>query len=136
MCEGSGGRYAVLEHTADLKLRACGDSFAATLSHLAEGLFAILFTAAPAGKTESRECIIDAWDYQSLVVNFLNELIYQIEEELIQPTGVSILAVKDDSLTFSLNWQKAQEPPAYEIKAATYHDLVVEDTIIEVVFDL
>ncbi len=136
MIDSDRDHYTLLEHTADVKIRARGDSFALTLRHLAGGLFDILYDAAPAGEKNRRTLSVEAWDRASLVVNFLNELLYWIEEELIHPTAVNVLAVSDRGLTFILEWQEAQTPPAYEIKAATYHDLVVEDHLIEVVFDL
>ena len=134
--DDSRSQYTILEHTADLKLRARGENFPDTLTHLVGGLLDILFETAPQGSRKSQRLVIEAWDRQSLVVNFLNELLYLVEEDHIRPTGIRMIEVKDHGLTATLEWQKLQELPAYDIKAATYHDLVVEDDIIEVIFDL
>ncbi|MEW6523571.1 MAG: archease [Bacillota bacterium] len=131
-----GEAFTLLDHTADVKVRATGPNFGATLANVARGMLAVLYDSLSAHFEFHRELEITGYDRASLVVSFLNEILYTLESEGLVPVEFSAVRVDGHALVTTVGWGRPSGPALREIKAATYHDLKVTDTVMEVVFDL
>jgi SHS2 domain-containing protein len=120
--------YAELDHTADLCLRATGDDLPGLFAHAAQGLFALLrCQAGEARQPVSRRIALQADDLESLLVDWLNELLYLAERhhEAYERFEVTLLdAQRLDALALGWDQQRAGRC----VKAATFFGLSVSQT--------
>ncbi len=114
--------YEVLEHKADLKIRAFGKTkeelFQNTLLAMIENMKPEL--KKPEEKTK-REIKIKSLDPLSLLVDFLNEVLYltQVNKEIY---NIKFQKITDNEIEGELIGQKV-ERFGEDIKAVTHHDL-------------
>ena len=66
-----------------------------------------------------------ATDVESLLVNWLNEMLYLHEVTGIVPQEVTVQAITPQSIQTLVAGRKASEPAELQIKAVTYHQLSV-----------
>jgi SHS2 domain-containing protein len=128
--------YELVEHTADVKLRARGRSLGETMANAAFGLAALVLEVAPSAAQFERHISVSADDLPSLVVSFLNEVLFVLESEGLVPAQFRDVTVAGCTFSATVKWSRAAGPPVREVKAATYHDLKVGPDLIEVVLDL
>lgn len=138
-------QYENLEHTADLKIKSYGKTKEEVFINMAKGMFANISEPKNLIKKKSvkREIELKANDLASLLVDFLNQLIYlsDVYNEIYFDYDISIWHVTNN------HWQLEDTVKGYkskgfklEIKAATYNDLKLEEQggnwVAEVVFDI
>lgn len=94
-------------------------------------------------KTRSWEVSTEGQDIEDILVSFLNEQIFLYESEELVPAAVRTLKVQGEQGAFRLRalfegclLSEMPALPERHIKAATYHDLVVEPDLIEVTLDV
>ncbi|MFN4071135.1 MAG: archease [Thermus caldifontis] len=119
-----------LDHTADvgfaLEARSLEDLFQAAL----KGLLQVMFLYPPEGGSRRRRLSLEAEDLETLLVRFLNELIYLIQTKGFVP-GKAGVRVKGEAggyrLTATLWGEPFQEAFGFqgEVKSATFHGLKV-----------
>ncbi len=123
------GGFTLLEHTADVGIAATGDSLAEAFSWLAEGMFSLIVDPHTVRPREVRSFSVESHDRESLVVDWLNELIYQYEATgfLVKESRVTLTA--GDSRLEAQCWGETADQARHHIlmvvKAATYHSLAV-----------
>ncbi len=132
-------RFEEIEHTADLAIRAYGRDAKELFVNAAHGLFTTMAEPSPDGPTCEREVKLEGTDYEGLLVDWLNELIYLHE---VEGETYSEFAIKTLSPT-KLEAHVAGKPTKYktkDIKAATFHNLAIEETasglVATIVFDV
>lgn len=133
-------KYQNLEHTADLKIRSFGKTKEQVFVNMAIGMFANIGDEKKflKDKPVSREIKIKANDLQSLLVDFLSELISlsDINNEIYTDYD---LKIKENKLIAQVNGCKINGLKL-EIKAVTYNDLKIKEGNngwqAEVVFDI
>ena len=135
--------FTLLDHTADVGVIATGDTLADALSWAAVGMFSVMVDPEDVQPRESREVSVTSADRGSLVVDWLNELLYWYEAEGFLPRSFDIHI---DEYEASLEARCTGEPVDARrhslmtaIKAATYHDLEVShdgEWRIQVVLDV
>ncbi len=121
--------FAEIEHPADLALQVEGDDLPSLFIHAAEGVF-FLMRYPPAANTASPvsyEITLSAPDLETLLVDWLNELLYLAERDLAHLEHLQIHELKDNSLRATVRGH-APCRPARSIKAATYADLAIRRT--------
>lgn len=132
--------FEELGHTADVGLRIRAASAAALYSCAAEGLFDLLGAEAAAELERAETVIVDAIDAQSLLVDWLNELLFLHETSGEVVGHCWVTAWSPTQLTAEVIWHRPVHPPHTHVKATTYHLLQVEETpggwLAEVYFDL
>ena len=137
--------FEFIEHTADLGLRVYGKTSEDLFKNYATTLFSILTDYQPQ-KTISKKITLQAQSLAELLVDWLNELLSVFSADGFLPKeynlkisddkGGKILQaeIKGEEFDFENNELKR------EIKAATYHDLKVEENdsgyVAEVIFDV
>jgi SHS2 domain-containing protein len=137
--ELSGG-YEIVDHTADWALRVQGSDLADLLRNAAIGMSSLLVAELASIPLEvSRELTLEAFDAETLLVDWLSELAYFAEEEQLVFREFRLWDVTSKRMTA---WIRGGRPPQLQkhIKAVTYHNLSIEQTNIgltaTIVFDV
>ena len=121
--EGSG--FYEVEHTADRALHITGADMEAFLTHAAHGMISLMgFKASDLATGETREFSLEAFDKESLLVEWLNELLYWAETRMIIFHHFNFLSTGENGLKVILSGCTVSTL-AVHIKAVTYHDLKV-----------
>jgi SHS2 domain-containing protein len=123
--------YETFEHTADLGLRVAATDLEGLFTEAARGLLSI-FVDNPAAVRPQQEVEIRlaGKQYDYLLFDWLSELIYRFETEhlllcefqvTVSKSGLSAIARGEPA-------DPQRHQLAHEVKAITYHQLVVEPT--------
>ncbi len=130
--------FTEIAHTADWALNVWAPNLPLLFVQAAEGMYWLMETALQAGPRAERVVELDGVDTESLLVAFLNELLYLGESE-----G---LGFDQFDVTLAENHLRAAVQGApiallkKEIKAVTYHNLAVKHTgklyTVTIVFDV
>jgi SHS2 domain-containing protein len=122
---GSGGGFEVLEHTADLGIRAWGGSTPEAFEQAARGLSEVMGLHVP-GPGTRRVLTLKADDVEGLLVGLLNELLFIHETRSEGFVAVDVIGLSEDNLVAEI--EVAPQPDAPDglmVKAATYHEVAV-----------
>ena len=114
------------EHTADWELEVWGPDLSALLAQAAQGMYRLMGIELDAEGRQRRRLELAADDREQLLVEFLVELLYLAESERLAFDRFN-LEVVGDRLSADLEGARVRSQ-AKEIKAVTYHRLVVSDT--------
>jgi SHS2 domain-containing protein len=139
------GRAETFEHTADLGLRIVGRDLSDLFEAAAAGLFDVIVANRPEVRDQGQESVSLAADStEDLMLTWLNELIFRCETRH-RLYGRFVVNVDDGgrSLQATIAGEpidRARHVLDHEVKAATYHGLVVrpEDGgwLAEVILDI
>jgi len=113
-----------VEHTADWELEVWAPDLSRLLEEAARGMYALTGMRLASVPRYERQLALEAGDDESLLVNFLSELLYYAETEALAFDDVRV-QVEDGSLAAELRGGPIEEY-AKEIKAVTYHKLKVQ----------
>ena len=117
--------YELLEHTADLGIRAWAPTTPEALEHAARALAEIMGVAVQ-GPGTRRTVQVSATDEPGVLVAFLNELIWLHETQYVGFAEIDVIAASDQDLIAEVETVTLQEAPGgLGVKAATYHQLEV-----------
>ena len=118
--------FEILEHTADIGLRARGRTPEELFENAAAGLLEILEAAAREGSTDE-EIAVEADDPAALLVRFLDELIYLVDARGARIATIAVWFDTSTRLRAHVTWTPSDEPlEGTELKAATFHQLSLE----------
>ena len=122
---GSKPRFEQLEHTADLALRIYGRTLRQLFANAAYAMFSQLADLRRVAPSVQRQVEVEGMDYESLLVNWLNELLYlqDTRHEVYMDFGVHKLSRRHLQATVS---GEPTEDLQTIIKAATYHGLSID----------
>lgn len=116
--------YKILEHPADVRVQAFGNSKEELFLNAMEGMNAVL---QPQRKTQNakRKIKVKSPDINALLVDFLSEVLYlsQVNKEI--HNNIKFTKFSDTELTGELIGQKI-ESFGEDIKAVTYHGLEIK----------
>ncbi len=119
--------YEILEHTADVGIRARGSTLEGAFASAAEGLAELMGAWFP-GQGRERPIEVRASDRAALLVAWIDELLFLHEAEDAIFGGFDVDGVGDDRLRarvlLAARGDRALDDVG--IKAATYHRLRVE----------
>jgi len=115
-------RYLEVEHTADRALRVWGRELPDLFVGAARGMTSLMADLDGLVATEWREVRLEGWDRESLLVDWLNELLFLVETERLQFVDYRIESLTGTTLVAQVRGAHAPVTKAI-IKAATYHDL-------------
>ena len=117
--------YEILEHTADVGLRAWGPSLEGCFSQATWGLAEIIGIAAP-GRGERVSIEVTAADPGGLLVDWLNEVLYLHDSRDALLTGVEVDSVEPELARGTVTLAARDRPvEGTQVKAVTYHRLSV-----------
>lgn len=116
--------FRELDHTADLAMEVWGDDFASLLAHAAEAAFMLQGLPDASGERVLHEITLHAPDRETLLVDWLNELLFLSETLGEAYTAFDVRLVGDRALSATVTGHKGH-PTKRRIKAATFYDLRV-----------
>ncbi len=116
--------FRELSHTADAGIEASGKTLEEAFSNTALGMLKIA-GAAGAKPDEEKTFSVSASDKSSLLVDFLNEILFMVNASGWIPASVQCI-ISQNNLKAVLKGSKSPSGPVAEVKAATYHRLEVE----------
>jgi SHS2 domain-containing protein len=135
--------FEVVEHTADIGIRVRATDLPNLFVTAAQGLTSLITEPATVNPTETREIRLEAEDRESLLVEWLNELIYLTEAQGIVFAQYEIDEMSDTTLSGRASGEPIdikKHAPKIHVKACTYHELKVEKTAFgwfaQVIFDI
>lgn len=117
--------YEILPHTADVKVKAKGESLEGLLNFLLQGMFAAAEPRFENEKVIERSFSVRSSDQVALVVDFLSEALALSDINSEAYTNVRFSSITDISAEGVLIG-KSVSGFETQIKAATYHDLEIK----------
>lgn len=136
--------YEILDHTADLALRAYGADLRELIENAAAGLLALLHGEAPtAAPGEWLSRTLTAETPELLLHHCLRELLYLLQDEGLAPVVVEVGEATEHSARLRVGVIAAEslgERPGAPVKAITRHLLEIRPhlrgLVVEVVCDV
>jgi len=138
MSSPQGAGFEELPHTADWALRVWAPDLAGLFAESAQGMNALSGARPAVGPRTQRTFRAEAPDPESLLVRFLSELVYAVEQERLVFDRFEI-SIADGRLQVEMSGAPL-EALTKAIKAVTYHNLRIRRTEggfeVEIVFDV
>ena len=134
--------FEIIDHTADVGIVAYGASIAEAFANAARGLFSLITDTDDIAETEYRDIEVTAPDRESLLVAWLNELIYLFDAEnmLFRRFDISDLGTtRLKARAYGEVADSSRHRLKMGVKAATYHMLDVsssDGSRVQVLFDV
>ena len=135
--------FEILDHTADIRIKAYGKSLKELFRGAALGMFGILADLEGITASTELEIKVEAPDTEELLIEWLDELLYNFYTKYIIFFEFDITELTDKNLTAKVKGRFIGENKnrlKTEIKAATRHDLKIkkkDDTYeVQIVFDI
>ena len=134
-------RFELIDHTADVGLIAYGKTVAEAFANAAYGMFSIIAGLAMVRETESRRISVREVDMEGLLFEWLNNLVYLFDVEMLIFRSFDIVYFDGRRLEAICRGEKF-DPSRHQLKAgiksATYHMLEVnrKKHQVQVIFDV
>ena len=119
--------FKEIDHTADVALHIWGPNFEALLRQAALGAAQLMCGSIPGSAKIQKRFIIEAFDRESLLVEWLGELAYSAEADRSVFCGFDFECVTDSRLIAVAYGQRVKSLQT-AIKAVTYHNLKIIKT--------
>ncbi len=119
--------FEELEHTADWKIRVWGKDYADLFRNAALAMYAMMGQKEQTGPNVRRHITVEAVDYPSLLVAWLNELLFYSEVYSELFTDIQVHKISPEQLHATAHGFVGRAEIS-KIKAATYHELEVRET--------
>jgi SHS2 domain-containing protein len=134
-------QYELIEHTADVGVKAYGKTVAEAFEHVAEGMFDIITdesTIDPVGQYDIR---LEAPDLEQLLVDWLSQLLFLNDAQnlVFGKFQVTLTGNRLSAQVFGEKYDTKKHRMGAEIKAVTYHMLQVSEKdpiFAQVLFDI
>ncbi|HJW76703.1 MAG TPA: archease [Thermoleophilia bacterium] len=124
--------FTLIDHTADVGVRAWGGSEEAVFEEAAKGMFSLVCDPGTVARLERLEVSVEAAsaDHELLLVAWLNELLYLFEARRILFSGFRIIELGESGLMAEVTGETMgpQHAVCGGVKAATYHGLKLTHT--------
>ncbi len=132
--------HRFVDHTSEVGLEVRAGSFGELLAESGRGLASLLLREVSAEASgETRELEVSSHDREALLVDWLNELLFEAEVRLWIPLEFEMLEVEDTRVRARARGFEVELAPSI-VKAATFHGLQVRETAdgfaAEVIFDV
>ncbi len=119
--------FEEIEHTADWAYRVRGENLAQLLIQATLGLYSLVGMQLTPGSQTTRSIELKGIDRESLLVAWLNELLYFHESEGLGFEQIKIQYLDETSLQARITGAPTQQW-LKDIKAVTYHNLAIRET--------
>jgi SHS2 domain-containing protein len=134
--------FEIIDHTADIGLRAFGTDLPEAFINAAKGMFSLITDIDSVQESLFKDLVITAPDIEVLLVEWLNELLYYFDAEQILFKRFEISLLSETEIRTRCYGEKADRSRhrlKMGIKSTTYHMLKVEKKDccqVEVLFDI
>jgi len=136
------GRYEIVEHTADLAVRAFAPDLAGLIEQAALGMIDLMLADVPPPAREI-EVVGEGASAEELLVDCLREVLLLIDLEGLVPVGIEVLDIDEGRARCRVGVLPVPAARALleqDIKAVTYHGIEVRESAegleVTVVFDV
>ncbi|RXA21319.1 archease [Methanosarcina sp. MSH10X1] len=130
-----GKQYEYLEHTADIKFRAYGRTLEEVFENSALAMFNVIINTEKVSGNTPKEIYLRSPDLESLLVDWLSELLYVFEVDEIVFREFRVEKISEEDGEYSITAKALGEefypeshPFETEIKAVTYNQLEITKT--------
>lgn len=123
--------YEVFEHTADVGLHAYGSTMAELFVHAAQGMESLMVPLEQIRLVTSREITVEGHDSVSLLVAWLNELIFLFDTEYLLFRDITIDTITEKRVIGRVTgepYDAQRHELSSAIKAVTWHEAAVNLT--------
>ena len=134
--------FEIIDHTADVGIIAYGADIRQAFANAAKALFSIITEPEDIQEVLYRDIKISATDQESLLVQWLNELIYLFDTENILFKRFDIAHLSHTRLKVRIygeNVDKSKHELKTGVKATSYHMLKIDENDgckVQVLFDI
>lgn len=135
-------KYEPLDVSGDVGLRIWGKTLNELFENAASGMSELITDTSQIKKTEKREIVLGAESYESLLVRWLNELIFLIDAHGFVGKRF-LVSLKDNTIKAEVSggyFNPELNESRFLVKAATYHRLSLKkknsEWEAEVIFDI
>lgn len=137
-------RYTEIEHTADVGVELVAGDLTAAFETAAAAMFDMMCRLDLVADDWRRTVEVEARrdDLENLLVRWLSELLYVHESAGVLLSRFEITSLEDGRLVADVAGERidtARHPVGIEIKAPTYHDLLIDESQegfrVRVIFD-
>jgi len=134
--------FEIINHTADVGIIAYGDDIKQAFANAARALFSLITELESVEEVLHRDIELTATDQESLLVEWLNQLIYLFDVENIVFKRFDIIQLNHTQLKARIYGEKvdrAKHKIKTGVKATTYHMLKVDKDDgckVQVLFDI
>jgi SHS2 domain-containing protein len=119
-------KFEEIEHTADWAYRVRGSDLRELFIQAAQGLYFLVGMELTPGEKTTKSIEVQAIDRESLLVAWLNELLYFHESENLGFDQLDIEYLDERKLIAQVTGASTQEWQK-DIKAVTYHNLAIKE---------
>lgn len=123
-------RFEFFEHTADIGIRAYGNTLEEAFEEAARGVFEVMTDTSKVNPIQCIEISVHGYDLENLLYNWIEELLYFYDSDLML---FSKFDIKIDPETLTLTGRACGEkfdPHKHEkrtvVKAMTYHMMEIK----------
>ena len=123
--------FELLEHPADIGFRAYGASVQELFANCARALVSINIDPSNIHFAQHFSVSADGSDYESLLVNWLNEVLYYVDGKCLALRAFDISRLTEthiECIATAEARDPQKHPPRLVVKAVTYHQLQVQRT--------
>ena len=134
--------FEIVNHTADVGIAAYGANMKQAFTNAAKGLFSLITELDDIEEVLHRDIEVTATDKESLLVEWLNELIYLFDTENIIFKRFDITELNNRQLkarSYGEKVDRSRHKLKTGVKATTYHMLKVDKgdgCKVQVIFDI
>jgi SHS2 domain-containing protein len=133
--------YELIEHTADVGVKAYGKTVAEAFEHVAEAMFDIITDESTIDSIGEYDILLEAPDHEQLLVDWLSKLLFlnDAEDLVFGKFEVIITGTRLSARVFGEKYNNKKHKMGVEIKAVTYHILKVNEKdpiFVQVLFDI
>ena len=120
-------RYELLEHTADVMIKAHGKDLEECFANAAYALFDQITDASKVGTSEEVRFVVSGHDNESLLFNFLSEFlfIHDAKQLVLSEFQVKIKGTSLQCTARGERFDSGRHTYRHDVKAVTYHMLEV-----------
>lgn len=136
-------KYELIDHTADVGIKAYGENISEAFENAAKGMFDIITDNSTIESKGEYKISLESDDLEQLLVDWLSELLFIFETEQMVMGEVNVdLDIDNNSLkaeVFGEEFDTSKHKIGAEIKAVTYHMLEVKTEKpyhVQVLFDI
>lgn len=134
-------RFELIEHTADIGIKAYGNNLEEAFANAAYGMFSIIAELNEVKEKEMRRVEINEEDLESLLFEWLNSLLYYFDVETLIFKRFDIIEFGEDHLKadcYGEKYDSARHRLKTAVKSATYYMLEVDKAKnrVQVIFDV
>ena len=123
--------FELLDHPADIGFRARGATATELFGNCARALVSIILDPADIRPRQSLEVTAEGGDRESLLVNWLNEVLYFVDGRRMALGNFEIARMDDTRVECTACGEprdRDRHPSRLSVKAVTYHQLKIEHT--------